>query len=98
MGFLSLRDLRARNALRAAAAGRVKEAVIAALALSEADAVSVNEIACRDPGCPDVETVVLVMRAGRPTAAFKIRRPLDDVAASDIAALCAEDRQRREER
>lgn len=92
MGFFSLKEIRARNARRAAAAARVKEAVIAALVLSEADAVSVNEIACADPGCPDVETVILVMRAGQRTIAFKIQRPLDEVAASDIAALRAEDR------
>nr|NKQ99615.1 hypothetical protein [Escherichia coli] len=49
-------------------------------------------IACADPGCPDMETIVLVMRAGASTRALRIRRTLEDVDADDIAALVAEDR------
>ena len=39
-----------------------------------------------------METIVLVMRAGAPTRALRIRRPMDAVDANDIAALVAEDR------
>ena len=92
MAFMSLKAWRARSAERAEIAVRLKRAFSAALRLGEADTLSVNELACPDPGCPDMETIVLVMRAGAPTRALRIRRPMDAVDANDIAALVAEDR------
>ncbi|MFO1146947.1 MAG: hypothetical protein U1E62_01120 [Alsobacter sp.] len=52
-------------------AARVKGWVREILSLGEADSVAVNEIACTDPACPGLETVILVMRAGEKTAACK---------------------------
>lgn len=92
MAFVSLKAWRARSAERAAIAARLKEDLRTALGLGEADALAVNEIACADPGCPDMETIVLVMRAGAPTRALRIRRPLDAVDPADVAALADEDR------
>ncbi len=92
MAFVSLKAWRARSAERAEIAARLKRALSTALGLGEADTLSVNELACPDPGCPDMETIVLVMRAGAPTRALRIRRPMDAVDANDIAALVAEDR------
>ncbi|MEE7447919.1 hypothetical protein MRF4_08825 [Methylobacterium radiotolerans] len=92
MAFVSLKAWRARSAERAAIAARLKEDLRTALGLGEADALAVNEIACADPGCPDMETIVLVMRAGAPTRALRIRRPLDAVDPADVAALAEEDR------
>jgi hypothetical protein len=92
MAFVSLKAWRARSAERATVAARLKQDLIAALGLGEADALAVNEIACADPGCPDLETVVLVMRAGVPTRALRIRRTMDAVDENDIAALVAEER------
>ena len=93
MAFVNLKAWRARSAERAAIASRLKRDLIAALGLSEADALAVNEIACADPGCPDMETIVLVMRAGAPTRALRIRRPMDMVDPQDVADLVAQDRQ-----
>ena len=92
MAFVSLKAWRARSAARAEIAARLKRDLIGALGLSEADALAVNEIACADPGCPDMETIVLVMRAGAPTRALRIRRPMDAVDAQDIADLVEQDR------
>lgn len=92
MAFVSLKAWRARSTERAETAARLKQHLIAALGLGEADALAVNEIACPDPGCPDMETVVLVMRAGAPTRALRIQRTMDLIDAADIAALVAEDR------
>ncbi|MCJ2030074.1 hypothetical protein MKK50_11800 [Methylobacterium sp. J-043] len=91
MGFVSLKDWRARSAGLAQAASRAKALLHPAFGLSEADALSVNEIACPDPGCPDVETVVLVMRAGEPTRALRFRGPLDDLDEAAARALAAEE-------
>jgi len=92
MAFVSLKAWRARSAERVAIAARLKRDLMAALDLGEADALAVNEISCPDPGCPDMETVVLVMRAGTPTRALRIRCPMEAVGPADIDALAAEDR------
>ena len=92
MAFVSLKAWRARSVERAALASRLKAALSAALVLGEGDALAVNEIACADPGCPDMETIVLVMRAGAPTRALRVRRPMEAVGPEDIAALAEEER------
>ncbi|MHC2108302.1 hypothetical protein [Methylobacterium sp.] len=92
MAFVSLKAWRTRSAERAGIAARLKQELIVALGMSEADALAVNEIACADPGCPDMETIVLVMRAGAPTRALRIRRPMDAVDVQDIADLIEQDR------
>ncbi|CAO4166869.1 hypothetical protein [Methylorubrum populi] len=91
MGFVSLKDWRARSAGLAQAAARAKALIRPALGLTDADALSVNEIACADPGCPDVETVVLVMRSGEPTRALRIAGSLDRIDAAAAASLAAEE-------
>ncbi|MBE7199107.1 MAG: hypothetical protein INR70_15085 [Parafilimonas terrae] len=92
MAFVSLKAWRARSAERAEIAARLKRDLIVALKLGEGDALAVNEIACADPGCPDMETIVLVMRSGTPTRALRVRRSIDAVDADAIAALVEEDR------
>ncbi len=44
------------------------------LRLPEDAVVSVNEVACIDPGCPLVETVIAVFEDGR-TRSWKFTRP-----------------------
>lgn len=68
----------------------LKTRVIEAIGLGPDDTVAVNEIACADPGCPDRETIVLVMRSGEPTQAFRIRKAIDAIQADDVLALVAE--------
>lgn len=92
MAFVSLKAWRARNAERSALAAGLKRSLADALSLGEADAITVNEIACPDPGCPDSETVVLVMRDGQPTRALRIRKPMEAVTDADIAEVVAEER------
>jgi hypothetical protein len=92
MAFVSLKAWRTRSAERAEIAARLKRDLIVALGLGQADALAVNEISCPDPDCPDMETVVLVMRAGSPTRALRIRCPMEAVGPADIDALVAEDR------
>ena len=82
--FAKLKENRARAAEQAALREQFKRRVKAALGLSDEDAVAVNEIACLDPGCPDVETVVLIMRAGHKTWAIKIPGPMAQVRDVDL--------------
>ncbi|MGV7030206.1 hypothetical protein [Methylobacterium symbioticum] len=97
MAFVSLKAWRARSAEQAALAATLKRDIAAALGLDPVDSLTVNEIACPDPGCPDLETIVLVMRLGEPTRALRIRRTMDAVTPADLAGLAEEERALRAE-
>jgi hypothetical protein len=58
-------------------------------ALPEGTAVSVSELACAEPGCPPVETVILVMAPGRPTRPVRLHRPAAGLREGDVLAALA---------
>jgi hypothetical protein len=66
------------------AVARVKGWVHGVLKAGTGTALAVNEIACTDPSCPGVETVVLIMEPGRKTRACKVQKPVDAVTEQDI--------------
>lgn len=66
------------------AVDRVKDLARMVLKAAPDTAFAVNEIACNDPGCPGIETVILVMEPGRKTRALKVAKPLDEVMEQDI--------------
>jgi hypothetical protein len=68
---------------------RVKAWVREALSLGDGDELTVNEIACNDPACPGLETVILVMRKGERTRAFKAKGSLVVQTRPAIAAALA---------
>ena len=70
-----------------AAADRIKMWVREALSLSDEVAVTVSEINCRDPACPGVETVILVMIPELPTRMIRIACPLAEVRLADLEAV-----------
>jgi hypothetical protein len=66
------------------AAERLKARARDALGLAPDTELTASEIDCLDPGCPGLETVLLVMRPGERTRALKIRRPMEDVTEQDL--------------
>jgi hypothetical protein len=68
-----------------AAAERLKRLVRNLLGLPEAAAVAVNEIICADPACPGTETVILVMKPGEKTRAYKLPMALAEVTDEALA-------------
>jgi hypothetical protein len=54
-------------------------------ALDETVVVSVTELACREDGCPDIETVIGIMRPGAPVEMMRIHKPVAEVTAEDVA-------------
>jgi hypothetical protein len=66
---------------------QVKAMARDALRASPETAFAVNEIACNDPGCPGIETVILVMEPGCKTRALKVAKPLDEVTEQDIRSV-----------
>jgi hypothetical protein len=72
------------------ASKRITDWTRAILALPDAATVSVSEIACGEPGCGGVETVVLVMRPGRKTEAVKVKMGLGLVTEETLRTALAE--------
>ena len=64
-------------------AARIRALILSLL--PEGSAVTVNEILCPDPACPDLETVILVIREGAKTRALKIAKPMEAVTEQDLA-------------
>jgi hypothetical protein len=65
---------------------RLKAETHALLELSDDVVVSVTELACRKPGCPDIETIVAVMRTGERPCIARVHKPILQVTAEDFAA------------
>jgi len=81
-----------RDAAGADAAAQVKRQVRELLGLPDNAVIAVNEILCADPACPGTETVILVMKPGEKTRAFKVQMGLAEVTPEALAvALSAAD-------
>lgn len=63
---------------------RLKDQVRSLLKLADDVSISVTELNCSDPDCPDIETVIAVLGDGRPRLA-RIHKPLPEVALEDLA-------------
>ena len=64
---------------------QLKAWVHEALDISADIPVSISQLACHEPDCPPVETVIAIMT--QPPQQFKLHRPLCDIGQSDIHAL-----------
>lgn len=74
-----------REAAGADAAAQVKRQVRELLGLPENVVIAVNEILCVDPACPGTETVILVMKPGEKTRAFKVQMGLAELTPEALA-------------
>ena len=72
----------------AAATGQVRRWVEEQLGLDEPITVLVTELACHEPGCPPIETVIALLGA-RGSKTWKIPCPAAELAAADVAAVLA---------
>lgn len=54
--------------------------------LSDDVTISVSELTCRDPGCPDVETVVAILRQGEKPVIARIHKSILDVTPDELMA------------
>jgi hypothetical protein len=74
-----------REAAGADAAAQVKRQVRELLALPDEAVIAVNEILCADPACQGAETVILVMKPGEKTRAFKVQTGLAELTPEALA-------------
>ena len=62
----------------------VKAWVTAALDLGPDDLISVAELACHEPGCPPLETIVTVHASSGERKEARFHKPLVEVSEDDI--------------
>lgn len=85
--FITLKDWKARSSKNADTRKELTWRARNAFSLGDNDVIVINELACSDPGCPDVETVILIMRECSPTRALKISKPMSDVSDEDLVEV-----------
>lgn len=65
----------------------IKDLVRQRLLLAEDCTISVNEVTCAEPDCPDLETVIAVFRPGSAPLRLRILKPLAEVTVADVTPL-----------
>ena len=71
----------------AAAVRRVKALVADRFELPGAAELTVAELACHEPGCPPIETVVTEHGADGQRRMWRLHKPLAEVTAADVERL-----------
>jgi hypothetical protein len=74
------------DAQRSAALRALKELARPLFEAGEDDAIVVTELQCTEPGCPPVETVVALLRAGAEPRQVKVHKPAIEVTEEDLRA------------
>jgi len=69
---------------RSAAIRPIKASAAALFAAGESDVVVVNELRCTEPGCPPIETVIALLRAGSPPRQLKVHKAVVEVTDEDL--------------
>jgi hypothetical protein len=63
---------------------QIKVWVREARGLDDDIVVSVTELACRKNGCPDIETVIGIMRPGEKIETIRVNKAIADVTSQDL--------------
>ncbi|MCK7628055.1 hypothetical protein MUU72_34050 [Streptomyces sp. RS10V-4] len=65
----------------------LKEAVRRLLGLDEDTSVVIRQLACTEPGCPPLETVIAVLPMDGPGRRWTLHRPAAQVTEDDLRTL-----------
>jgi hypothetical protein len=71
----------------AEAVARLKEWIASLMSLGDKDHIAIAELACHEPGCPDLETVVTVTLADRRRFVLRFPSAVASVTEADVAVL-----------
>ncbi|RWK31633.1 nitrate reductase [Mesorhizobium sp.] len=63
---------------------QIKVWVRRACGLDDDVVVSVTELACRKNGCPDIETVIGIMRPGEKIETIRVNKAIADMTSHDL--------------
>jgi hypothetical protein len=71
----------------AEAVARLKAWISDLMSLGDRDHIAIAELACHEPGCPDLETVVTVTLADRRRFVLRFPSPVAAVTKADVQLL-----------
>jgi hypothetical protein len=71
----------------AEAVARLKEWIADLMSLGDKDHIAIAELACHEPGCPDLETVVTVTLADRRRFVLRFPSAVAAVTRADVQLL-----------
>ncbi|MEM8673919.1 MAG: hypothetical protein AAGF83_08615 [Cyanobacteria bacterium P01_G01_bin.67] len=82
-------DLFSRSNLKAdpAKAKQIKTWITEILDLDEQVTISLNQLTCHEPGCPPIETAIIIME--KPPKQYKIHKSISEIQQLDIYQLKA---------
>ena len=66
---------------------KIKGTLEKALSLPDSATISITELACFEEGCPPVETVVVLLRAGSSPLQHKFHKPAGEFKSADLVEL-----------
>lgn len=55
------------------------------MGLAEDTPITVAELACRDEGCPDIETVIGVLEPEKPIVTIRVHATMTEITKADVA-------------
>lgn len=76
-----------RRSIDQAQADRIKSWACATWALPDEATVMVTELECREPGCPPIETVIVLLEGPGKTRQYKIHKSAGEVIQADVSDL-----------
>ncbi|OAH12849.1 hypothetical protein [Streptomyces jeddahensis] len=79
--------LGARPPSRSPQLRELKQTVRRLLDLDDDTTVMVRQLACTEPGCPPLETVIAVLPMSGPARRWTLHRPAEQVTEDDLRAL-----------
>ena len=67
---------------------QLKTQIAALLSLDSETTISINQLQCREPGCPPVETAIIILT--HPAKQYKIHKAVDDITTADLVKVIQE--------
>ena len=66
---------------------KIKQALGEILSIQNNSTITVTELTCLEKGCPPVETVVALLKAGSDPLQHKIHKPAAELKAADLTEI-----------
>ncbi|PZO35602.1 MAG: hypothetical protein DCF17_18460 [Shackletoniella antarctica] len=67
---------------------QLKAQIANLLQLDAETTISINQSQCKEPGCPPIETAIIILT--QPTQQYKIHKALGDISAADLVKAVQE--------
>jgi hypothetical protein len=79
---------RPKSSVDPAVLQQLKAQIANLLQLDAETTISINQLQCKEPGCPPIETAIIILT--QPTQQYKIHKALGDISAADLVKAVQE--------